>query len=524
MVARSQHQPVIGQPWFAAEDEGMSLHRYLDDSFVQQFTHQAINGNLQPSRQQAWWQADRFGGHKDDLPTLRLPMHQAFYVTCCEINCDTFGLPAFDPARIESAGFVVRRGSPGHSAEQWYLSDGQPHGWMKSDNPALEPNERRRLLQQKLIQPQFPEPPYSGEESYPLHKLLVKTRQGDHARSRSLLWGYVPLGGQYQTDASGEFDFAEARSALSKELSWPFGSYSAHSWRKEDSRPVYHGKANQAVYELLRHLIFRYQAFENNDDKNIALRNLLLQIHFYPYLRPDPENPLHFDPYAAPKAEDAGQSLRHWLENNVDAIQDWLNDIQRGDKTLTAHGLPDVDSQDLYLNRAQATTLRDLLLQCGTRAMQLAEADLTLPRFNQEAEDRYFLQPFARWQDDCGCERIQWGKPSLAFRVAAPLDPEAQRPRTIIMPKLSDLKRGKGRGVILVLPKSLADALLKINPDLDIKEGGDGNRAEICWHFSLSIPVVTICAMILLMILINLLNLFLRWLPWAFQLIPKRCR
>jgi hypothetical protein len=41
--------------------------------------------------------------------------------------------------------------------------------------------------------------------------------------------------------------------------------------------------------------------------------------------------------------------------------------------------------------------------------------------------------------------------------------------------------------------------------------------------FSFSIPVITLCAMILLMIMINLLNLVFRWLPWAFLALPRLC-
>ena len=63
-------------------------------------------------------------------------------------------------------------------------------------------------------------------------------------------------------------------------------------------------------------------------------------------------------------------------------------------------------------------------------------------------------------------------------------------------------------------PKSLMDALDKINPDMNFEEK-KGNPLSVCLSFSLSfsIPIITICAMNLLMIIINLLNFFLRWMP-----------
>jgi hypothetical protein len=37
---------------------------------------------------------------------------------------------------------------------------------------------------------------------------------------------------------------------------------------------------------------------------------------------------------------------------------------------------------------------------------------------------------------------------------------------------------------------------------------------------SLSIPIVTICALILLIIIVSLFDLFFRWLPYLFLCLP----
>ena len=48
-----------------------------------------------------------------------------------------------------------------------------------------------------------------------------------------------------------------------------------------------------------------------------------------------------------------------------------------------------------------------------------------------------------------------------------------------------------------------------------------GNKDETFGMFcSLSIPIVMLCALILLTIIVNLLNIFFKWIPWFFMCFP----
>jgi hypothetical protein len=105
--------------------------------------------------------------------------------------------------------------------------------------------------------------------------------------------------------------------------------------------------------------------------------------------------------------------------------------------------------------------------------------------------------------------------------VAAPFDPEASRPQTIQMPTLADLKRGLAKGVTFLAPKDLADKLKTVSMDIPPEEKASGGGLGMDWIISFSLPVINICAMLLLMIILNLLNLFFQWLPYAITLIPK---
>lgn len=528
------HSPLLHHPWFADSSEGVTLHRYFDDQFIPRFVQEAVSGRLIPSRAQDWYNSDRFG--RKDMPTLRLPMHQTFYVVCCEVSCDNPGLPAYSPARIGSSGFVVRRRTASGEVQRWMLSEGQALGWQGGVIPDQEPDDYRRFVNRKLIAPQYPEPAYSGEESHPLHSLLVHGKEKSGKRSHTLLWGYLPLGGTYRIDSSGTQPPAEATQALAGELAWPFGERNARSWAKQDNRPVFQGRASVAFYELLELLLMRYRVFDKDDPDNHELRRQIGEIHFYPSLVPHPPHPPQpHDPYATPPANTRGESLLAWIETSRDALLEWLSNIATGKTSIATSLLPRTPqstggtairfrSDDLYLGATQAHTLRDTLLLRGGRAMVQQENGLAMPRFGQSDDDSFFIVPFVRWQDECGCERIVWGsQTSIGFRVVSPLDPEAQRPRAVVLPGLDDLKRGAAKGVSLLAPKSLADVLRKIKPTMDMGGGGPGNPSGLCWSFSLSIPVVTICAMILLMVLINLLNIIFFWLPWAILALPRLC-
>ena len=151
----------------------------------------------------------------------------------------------------------------------------------------------------------------------------------------------------------------------------------------------------------------------------------------------------------------------------------------------------------------------------------------------------------------CVYERPQCGPlfpalvsaPTRAFQMAPFFDPDAPaRPVRIPMPMdisvaglrkyqkntgfvISDMLCGK---IKAIRKMTLADLVLSILPwpfhkDLPNpgKSGpcqdGGGGFGMIC---SLSIPIVTLCALILMMIIVALFDLFFRWIPYLFICLP----
>lgn len=552
-----RHAPVLHASWFADPADGTTLHRYLDEQFVPRFLQDAQAGRLVRNADQAWRAQDRFGTHRD-YPTLRLPVHRAFYVACCEASCDMPGRPALDPARIVSAGLVVRRGHSPAQAMRWMVKDGVALGWWDGGTPQSEPSDWRRLRQHDLVPERHPEPAYSGEETYPMHPLFLRTAgPNGGGRTRTLLWGYVPLGGQVRVDGTPQAGGAH-QADYAREHDWPFGNADgAPAWRMGHGYQVRGGMPEPAFRQLLATLLARYRVHDGGDPDNEALRRLLDGMHFHASpLRvrrrregyvPAPgegvEALYYFDPVRTTDYDQPGDpvldprerqaSLLEWLDRRAEQVLEWLSWLDRGVvralPALEGETAPETEASlprlawSLYVTEAQAESLRALLEMRARQALTVSDVGTAVPRFGQDEEDVFFVQPFLRHLDERGCERTVWGPPSQPFRVASPLEPQFQRPSLVVLPELADLKRGGARGITFVAPKSLADKILKLKMDLDVGTGGPGNRAGACFGFSFSLPVITLVALILLMIMINLLNILFWWLPYAFLALPRLC-
>lgn len=558
----NDHRIRITAPFYAAAGDGTMLHRYLDDQFIDRFQREAHTGKLTGRSEQTWLTQDRFG---KDRVVLRLPIHRTFYVVACEVSCDQFGSPAFNPTKIMSAGLVVRKGSPEHY-QTWQVRDGVSIGWRqgKALDEGQEPDHYRRLVNRGLIKSKPQIPPYSGEQTHPMHAQLVKkTNASEHERPHTLLYGYLPLSGAVEANLASDVDeeaihqnqngarvFADGQMA---EHEWPFGSWNSttdapacdcagtlseviqdvashFSWQQQTGLQVNNGVPTRAFAGMLRTVMQRYQVFDETIADNEALRNLLLQIHFYADV-----------PVQAGVAGDASLAGRAvignlfaYLQSYQTEVLQWLaaldeKNVQRlkaGQAELTElPALPHI-TQDVYIRSTQAAQLREQLVMRAEQAEQLVEKSLPLPRYTQGNHDVYFVVPFVRYRSECGKELIEWGNPSQTFRVASPLDAEAARPVAIQLPEFQDLKRGFARGVTFLTPKSMAEALQNVVPDMDFKKSNKKNRFNACLGFSISfsIPVITICAMLLLMIVLNLLNLIFFWLPWVMLQLPRLCR
>jgi len=533
----STHPVLLTAPHYAPGG-GCALHRYLDTDFVPRFRQALDAGTLADPAAADWQQTDRFSRH-DDALVLRLPLHRTFYLIACEAVCERPGRPALDPARIVSAGFVIRR--VGGGAERlWRIDDGSPAGWppLAQDSPGgaaapdRDPDLKRRLHQRRLKLERLRNPgsrarprpapapaAYTGEETHPLQPLAVT---GPDGRPRTVLFGFLPLGGQYHPpgkaldNAAGNALIAADRGTLPDPLNRT-GSLARH-WHTSQARLVQAGRPNAIFVAVLRLLVQRYHLGEApaRDDDNLDLAA-----------------------WAAAQRFSAGFSLLDYLSAHAavqssgqpNALVRWLAERDRAGDTADTplparpRGGGALDAS-LTITADDAEELREAL---GGRVLAIAErlgSEVPVPKFQQGPDDLFQVLPFLRTRDDDGCERVTWGNAvrSTRFRVAAPFDPDASRPTLVQMPSLDDLRRGMAKGAAMLIPPDTQNLInaLKLNKgaseDVIGEPGGPG--LGIQWICSFSLPVITLVAMILLMIMIALLNILFFWLPWVRICLP----
>lgn len=533
-------------PYFG-QAPGASLHRYFEAEFIQRFQRDLQRHLLQTPAAQQWREEDRFSEHDDKL-VLRLPMHKCFYLVCCEIVCDRLGTPALDPQKVASAGFVIRRLTAA-GEQSWMLEEDQALGWEATSTGLRDPDVHRRLCRDGTLHPRDPVATYSGEQTHPLHALKIEDENG---KCHTLLFGYVPLGGSYmlrQESRALPFDAAslqEFTAAAAEQLPWPYGLRKPLQkiWRLEYARPIAEGTPSREFFELLRLLLNRYHLGEAGIDENQALQELTEGIYFYDQgSAPADLKPENFTDYSRGDFRRWRKySLWSWLQRHFSGQENrllqWL--VRQEDKIDKAGGLENVAFDklppgsgtgdlrySLYLTAGDARDFRTLLDQRVLDQALNTAKEIPLPKFQQGGDDVYQIVPFARVLEDNGRQRIHWADEdtrSEKFRVAAPFAPEASRPSLIQMPSLGDLRKGLARGVSMITPPdtfNLLNALnLKKGASEDVLPEGEPGGIGIQWICSFSLPVITLVAMILLMIMISLLNIVFFWLPWIKICLP----
>ena len=109
-------------------------------------------------------------------------------------------------------------------------------------------------------------------------------------------------------------------------------------------------------------------------------------------------------------------------------------------------------------------------------------------------------------------------EPTRPFRLASVFDPDAPaRPSQVALPldTTPAALRRHDKSVAFVISDELAKQMARIKGLKKLTEGEvDDPQLGIGMICSLSIPIITLCAFIVLMIFISLLNIIFWWLPF----------
>lgn len=553
-IAQNLHAIRIKAPFYQGTESGKhcGLHRYLDPDFINRFKQDIQRGQFSGTQFTTWQNDERHSRHGSE-PVLRLPSHRAFHIVSCEVVCERLGYPALDPQKITSAGFVIRK-KTGNREQAWMVEEGEALGWQDAPTELRDPDVHRRLCANGVLHKRSDDPAYTGEQVHPLHVLkTTQTLKDGTKKIHTLLFGYLPLGGFYfHRDPASAIDTTsqnEVATAASESLLWPFGFRKPldKTWRSEHTRPILDGRPSKPMFELLRLLVNRYHLGENNVDDNSTLQHYFSRLYFYDLGKlPAPLRNQPFDEGSAGlfKPYQKGHLFQYlkdcFARHEHNPLVKWISQQEKKadaagglDKLAQLDKLPQSDGTGtlhttLLMLASDAQEIRTLLNQ-RLRNQTLAQVkELPLPKFTQNAGDLYQVIPFVRHRNDHGKEQIAWAGSdarSILFRVAAPFDPEASRPSLIQMPSLADLKRGMAKGVAMITPGDTFNLMNSIKFNKGISEDAlpaeePGPGLGIQWICSFSLPVVTLIAMLILMIMISLLNIIFFWMPWVRICLP----
>jgi hypothetical protein len=181
--------------------------------------------------------------------------------------------------------------------------------------------------------------------------------------------------------------------------------------------------------------------------------------------------------------------------------------------------------------------------EAGARPLPFAQR-LSQTLKDTDYDSGLFVVRFVHLNEDCGpLHPPTLSEPSERFRMASFFDPDAPaRPIRISLPMdtsaaglrkhakgtafvLSNMlcgqvQRAKGLGFVDLVRQVLPWPLHK---DIDLGDGGGcktSGGVDIGMICSISIPIITLCALLLLMIIVSLLDFIFRWLPWFIMCFP----
>ncbi|MDV3456327.1 hypothetical protein RZN05_04975 [Sphingomonas sp. HF-S4] len=204
-------------------------------------------------------------------------------------------------------------------------------------------------------------------------------------------------------------------------------------------------------------------------------------------------------------------------------------DVEKLDRflALLARALPDSDEATVQ-PIPHAMKLRDVMIKTA-------------------GDQGLFVARMVHMNADCGpLHPPTLSKGSEQFRLASFFDPDAPvRPITITLPTDTSPAglRKHGRGTAFVMSDLLCgqvqrakgfgfiDLVLQVLPwpfhkSIKMKKGAEGggckggSNVDIGMICSLSIPIITICALILLICIVLLLDFIFRWVPWFIACFP----
>ena len=469
---------------------------------------------------------------------LYQPVQRVFNVALFELYCQVPGEPRFDPARIESAGMVVRRvfrdqrGFPHlNELEGWRHDGASFKEWVKFDSreereldpdPAMRnvlrvghPETDRRLALLRIHKERL------SEDFTPLFTAPPEVCE---ALGKTIMIGVIPVtsGEQSEAPAAVNYTAADVEAMLSPMLKASGNSLNltvprAGEWLSardaDDPRLA-------PWINMLRQLVIELDAF-GTSSQSLALFAALDGLK------------IAHGSKTSPDLRAGGEVLRQHAEvfvNREDTPPKRLN--------VPWPGHPYVEMPQSWPQlTADVSNAIAAAARASLEARLAAVVQPRAPRYDQskrptksirtgyydETGQMYRIQAFARVRHHEHCPtQLVWSAPSDPFAIAPWYEGGGAPPVHVALPDPTDrafLKSLKPN-VTFAVPGNMMDMLQKNTPKALLAGEGSKGSMEIDWLCAFNIPIITICAFIMLSIVLSILDFFLHWMAFVKICIP----
>jgi hypothetical protein len=478
---------------------------------------------------------------RNQVLKLFQPVQRQFHVAVIESWCDTPGTPRIDPARVESAGMVVRRihrDATGSWLEGWMRANGRLLGWARVARLGAEgahPTSVKRLVRHPVspsLDGQLTSLALEREDALlDEHVIPMFAAPPDVCMQagKTLFYGLVPTASAELADvavdpaqALGD-DFGPGSQSFAAHLVAPLrgeamefvlGGETMHpGWfeavelggqDKPAGLPDEHwdvlltasgATSMRRFILLLRQLASEFDAFGESPAGRAVFAEL--EAIRLPLVPREGER--------TPRTVASGSFLR--LASRVLLERDPHVQAPEMPNSWPALG----DAARRRLAAALATGLADRFVRMRGRP----------GRFDDSGAE-YVLRAFVRIRAEGGCPaRTEWSAYSEAFIIAPWYEGSGAAPVQVALPDATDREFLKSLrpNVAFVVPPSLQNLLSGTPKDMLQGKFVTGGPA-LAWVCSFNIPLITICAFIALNIFLSLFDLIFRWLFFVKICIP----
>jgi hypothetical protein len=526
---------IVPPPSFDVDTAPALLQRN-DDNFVEA-TVEALRTSSGRAALRQNLAATRTASH---VLKLFQPVQRQFHLALIEAWCDTAGTPRIDPARVDSAGLVLRRirnDASGNYLEGWVKGNGRLRGWTRVQQSAerAAPVSAHRLIR-RPVSPSIdrelmrfalePEGALNDEHVVPL--FMAPPDVCTQAK-KTMFYGLVPTSSAEIADVPVDpaqalgGDFGPASSAFRAHLVDPLrgqamtfvlGGETLHpGWFEAvempgddppDGLPISHwnmligdgAPGMRRFILLLRQLSSEFDAFGDTAEG----RSLFAELETI-------RLPLKLQAFeTVPRTVSAGSFLRQanrvLLERNPAASR------------------PEMPVSWPVLDTAARTRLANALSRAVVR--RFTDTKRQPGRFDEPGA-RYVIRAFVRLRPEGVCPaRTEWSAYSEPFAIAAWYEGSGAPPVQIPLPDVTDrnLLRSLKPNVAFELPPALQNLLTSSPKDLLEGKKGPDPGFTVGWICSFSLPIITICAFICLNIFLALFDLIFQWMFFIKICIP----